>query len=106
MRLNPRYPPFYLWSLGHAYRLLGRSEEAITAMRNLVIQNPDHLMAHMLLAATYSEVGREEEARAEATEILRINPNYSLAIVQERVPYKDSALCDRQLTALRKAGLK
>src|SRR5712692_1224471 len=106
MRLNPRYPPYYLWSLGHAYRLLGRSEEAITALRNLVMQNPDHLTAHVLLAATYSEVGREEEARAEAAEILRINPNYSLALVQERVPYKDSALCDRQLTALRKAGLR
>jgi adenylate cyclase len=106
MRLNPRYPPSYVWSLGHAYRLLGRSEEAITALRNLVSQNPDHLTAHVLLAATYSEVGREEEARAEAAEILRINPNYSLALVQERVPYKDSALCDRQLAALRKAGLK
>jgi adenylate cyclase len=63
-------------------------------------------MAHVLLAATYSELEREDEARAEAAEILRINPHYSLAIVQERVPYKDSALRDRQLTALRKAGLR
>ncbi|HJY80672.1 MAG TPA: adenylate/guanylate cyclase domain-containing protein [Candidatus Binatia bacterium] len=106
MRLNPRYPPFYLWSLGHAYRLLGRLEEAITALRTLLSQNPDHLTAHILLAATYCELGREEEARAEATEILRINPNYSLTLVQERVPYKDSAPLDRQLTALRKTGLR
>jgi len=106
MRLNPRYPPSYLWSLGHAYRLLGRLEEATAALRKLVSQNPDHLTAHVLLAATYSELGREEEARAEAAEILRINPNYSLAIVQARLPYKDSALCERQLMAMRQAGLR
>jgi adenylate cyclase len=106
MRLNPQHPPYYLWSLGHAYRLLGRSGEAITALRKLIVQNPDHLTAHVLLAATYSEVGREEEARAEAAEILRINSNYSLTIVQERMPYKDSALLDRQVAALRKAGLR
>ncbi len=75
-------------------------------LQKLVSQNPDHLTAHVLLAATYSELGREEEARAEAAEILRISPNYSLAIVQERVPYKDSAPLDRQLAALRKAGLR
>ena len=106
MRLNPRYPPFYLWSLAHAYRLLGRSEEAITASRELIRRNPDHLTVHVLLAATYSELGREEEARAEAAEVLRINPNYSLTVVQEGMPYKDSAPLDRQLAALRKAGLK
>jgi adenylate cyclase len=106
MRLNPRYPPYYLWSLGHAYRLLGQSEEAIATLRNLVSQSSDLLTAHVLLAATYSELGREEEARAEAAEILRISPNYSLAVVQEGVPYKEPATIERQLAALRKAGLR
>jgi len=106
MRLNPLYPPFYLWSLGHTQRLLGRLEEAVTTLRKLATRNPDHLTAHVLLTATYSELGREEEARAEAAEILRITPNYSLAIVQERVPYKDATLLDRQLAAMRKAGLQ
>ncbi|MBI3796619.1 MAG: tetratricopeptide repeat protein [Deltaproteobacteria bacterium] len=106
MRLNPRYPPSYLWSLGHAYRLLGRSAEALTALQKLANQNPDHLTVHVLLAAIYSELGREKEARAEATEILRISPQYSLATVQERTPYKDPASIERQVAALRKAGLK
>ncbi len=29
MRLNPQYPFFYLWTLGHAYYLTGRTQEAI-----------------------------------------------------------------------------
>src|SRR5262245_5804838 len=106
MRLNPRYPPFYLWSLGHAYRLLGQPEEAIATLRNLVSQNAELLTAHVLLAATYSELGQEKEARTEAAEILRISPHYSLATVQGGVPYKDPATIERQVTALRKAGLK
>lgn len=106
MRLNPRYPAFYLWSLGHAYRLVGRFDEAITTLKRLVTRNPDHLTAHVLLATLYSDLGRDEEARAEAAEILRLSPQYSLAAVRQRIPYKDQAVLERQLAALRKAGLK
>ncbi|MBI3304501.1 MAG: tetratricopeptide repeat protein, partial [Deltaproteobacteria bacterium] len=106
MRLNPRYPPNYLWALGHAYHLLGQSEEAIATLRRIVIRNPDHLTAHVLLATIYSELGREEQARAEAAEILRISPNYSLEVVRQRTPYKDPAFLERQVAALRKAGLR
>ena len=34
--------------------------------------------AHIDLTATYSMMGREKEARAEAAEVLRINPKFSL----------------------------
>jgi adenylate cyclase len=106
MRLNPHYSPFYLWSLGHAYRLLGRLEEAAATLRRVVSRSPGHLTAHMLLASSYSELGWHEDARAEAAEILRISPNYSLAFVRERIPYKDPAVLERQLASLRQAGLQ
>jgi len=32
------------------------------------------------LAAVYSELGKDAEARAEAAEVLRINPQFSLEI--------------------------
>ena len=106
MRLNPRYPASYLWSLGHAYRLAGRYEEAIAALKRVLTRNPDHLTAHVLLAALYSGLGREAEARAEAAEILRVSPNYSLAVVRQRMPYQDPAELERILDGLRQAGLK
>jgi hypothetical protein len=59
-----------------------------------------------LLAAVYSELGRETEAQAEAAEVLRINPKFSLAVHKERIPIKDPAMLERQIAALRKAGLK
>jgi adenylate cyclase len=60
----------------------------------------------MGLTVVYSELGREEEARAEAAEILRLNPNFSLEALKQRLLYKDPAQSERVLAALRKAGLK
>jgi adenylate cyclase len=64
------------------------------------------LGAHLTLAAVYSELGREAEARAEAAEVLRLNPHFSLEVLRQRAPIKDPAIRERYLAALRKAGLK
>ena len=106
MRLNPRYEPKYLWALGHAHRLLGNNEEAISFFKRVVTRNPDHLVAHLMLAASYIETGQHDAAQTEAKEILRINPSYSLELAQQRTPYKDAEVIERQLESLRKAGLE
>jgi len=106
MRLNPHYPPFYIFQLGEAYRYMGRYEEAMAAYKKALTRNPDLLPAHFGLAVSYSELGREEEARAEAAEVLRLNPKYSLEVWRQTTPLKDPAVLERMLAALRKAGLK
>jgi len=106
MRLNTYYPDWYASNLGDAYSLLGRYEEALTAYRDALIRNPNLLLAHLGLASIYSELGREEEAWAEAAEVLRISPTFSLEVWKQRSPQKDPAILERQITALRKAGLK
>lgn len=106
MRLNPHYPASYLFLLGTEYRLMGRYEEAIAVLKKAITRNPDLLPAHINLAVVYSELGREEEARAESAAVLRINPKWSLEIWKQRQPYKDPAMLERVFTALRKAGLK
>ena len=40
MRLNPRYPPFYLYELGLAYRLTGQYAEAIAALKEVSAGTP------------------------------------------------------------------
>jgi len=54
-----------------------------------------------MLTVIYSMSGREEEARAEAAEVLRINPKFSLEKFRTKGAGKD-----RFIGALRKAGLK
>ncbi len=50
-------------------------------------------------------LGREEEARSAAAEVLRINPRFTLKAFAAHVPYRNNAYLDRDLTAFRKAGL-
>jgi hypothetical protein len=51
-------------------------------------------------------MGQEKEARAEAAEVLRVNPKFSLDSLAKMLPYKDQSQTDKIVNALRKAGLK
>ena len=106
LRLSPQLPPRSLPQLGHTYYLAGRAEEAIAALKKSLNGSPADLDAHLLLAAVYSELGREAEAQAEAAAVLQINPKWSLEVWKERVPYKEPAMLERVYSVLRKAGLK
>ena len=64
------------------------------------------MFAHIGLAASYIHVGQEEEAHAEAAEVLKIDPEFSLERYAKILPYKNKADTDRYVDALRKAGLK
>ena len=106
LRLKPNFVDDHFAGVGTAYYLSGRPEQAIALLKRHLTRYPNILSAHLTLAAVYSELGREAEARAEAIEVLRINPKFSLEVHRERVPIKDPAVLERHIAALRKAGLK
>jgi TolB-like protein/Flp pilus assembly protein TadD len=106
LRLKPQFADFHLAGVGTAYAVAGRYEEARALLQRYLSRYPNMLPAHLMLAAVYSELGKEAVARAEAAEVLRINPQFSLEVHKQRVPIKDPAVLERQLAALRKAGLK
>jgi len=106
LRRKPFVADQHLNSVGAAYYLAGRPEEAIAPLKRYLTRYPNILGPHLTLAAVYSELGKEAEARAEAAEVLRINPQFSLEVHKQRVPIKDPAVLERHLAALRKAGLK
>jgi adenylate cyclase len=106
LRLKPDLGDEYLAGVGAAYAVAGRYEEALVPLQRYLSRHPNFLPAHLTLAAVYSELGQVAEARAEAAEVLRLNPNFSLEVHRQRAPIKDPAVLERQLAALRKAGLK
>jgi adenylate cyclase len=63
------------------------------------------LPTHVRLAACYAALGREEEAHAEAAEVLRLNPKFSVKGQAKRIQTVDKAAKERYIDALRKAGL-
>ncbi|MBW2670163.1 MAG: tetratricopeptide repeat protein, partial [Deltaproteobacteria bacterium] len=101
IRLNPIPTNFYFYSLGISYAFIGKYDEAITWCEKAVLQEPDSLYARIMMTVVYSMSGRDEEARVQATEVLRINPKYS-----PKSFHKNKADTDRFLSALHKAGLK
>jgi TolB-like protein/Tfp pilus assembly protein PilF len=96
----------HLASVGTAYAVAGRYAEAQAPLQRYLSHYPNILYIHLMLAVVYSELGQAAEARAEAAEVLRLNPQFSLEIHRQRVPIKDPAMLERHLAALRKAGLK
>lgn len=51
-------------------------------------------------------MGQDKEARAEAEEVLRINPKFSVETYARSVSHKNQAKLDRYIEALRQAGLR
>jgi adenylate cyclase len=110
MRLCPYYPAFFLRTLFLSYFLAGRYEEALAASELMLARAHkgefSPLLAHTALAEAYIGLSQDQKARAHAEEVLKINPNFSLANYRKSMFYKDPAHLERHIDALRKAGLK
>ena len=101
MRLDPSRQDFYAYFIGQNYVDMGRYQEAIPLLKRHLAVFPDQPWAHVALIEAYSELGRDQEARAEAAELKRINPQFAYKDVN-----KDAARNARYEHDLRKAGLQ
>jgi serine/threonine protein kinase/tetratricopeptide (TPR) repeat protein len=107
LRLSPVPFAMTLSQLGAAYRNLGQYQEAIAVLKEMTRREPDAMFGHILLASTYMLASRETEAHAEAAEVLRINPNFSLERFAKGSPWRNQTdLMKYMIEPLRKAGLK
>jgi adenylate cyclase len=106
VRLNPIPPSYYFRGLAANYIIAGRYDEAIAMCKKGLNRAPNDILTHITLAAAFSQAGREDAARAETEEVLRINPKFSLENYTKRLPYKNQTDRDFFIEALRKAGLK
>jgi TolB-like protein/Tfp pilus assembly protein PilF len=106
MRLDPRNRDLYLFFQGKSYNQMGRYQEAIPMLKRHLARYPNNVGAHSHLVVDYTELGREDEARAEVAEVLRISPQFSLDVWMRMIPFKDPAWQKRYYADLRKAGVK
>jgi adenylate cyclase len=106
IRLNPFPPNWYFLGLGNVFFVMGRYEEAAEAYQRAIQRSPDFLLVRIGLAACCGALGREEDARAAATEVLRIDPKFTVERFAHGLLYKNQNDADRYVDALRKAGLK
>jgi adenylate cyclase len=105
MRLDPHYPDIVLHFLAQANFSLGKYEIAAHQLLDRIARNPSTDASRMLLASCYGHLGRAEDARAVWAELLKVNPDFSLAQRARVLPYKNPDDFQRILEGLAKAGL-
>jgi len=105
IRLNPLPLTSTLNFLAVAYRDSGQYEKAIETSKKALQQQPSYQFPYIHMTISYIRLGREEEARAAAAELLRVNPKFSLERYAKVLPFP-RPIADRVVEDLRKAGLK
>jgi adenylate cyclase len=106
IRLDPFHPYFAPLMAGEAFYMLGQYHEALHLLREAIGRTLNHQYGHAWLAATYAQLGQLASARAEAAEVLRINPKYTISETHRRISvFKRTEDTEHLVDGLRKAGL-
>jgi tetratricopeptide (TPR) repeat protein len=106
MRLNPIPPNFYFVHLGIAYRMMGQYYESLESYKKFYDRSPNNVIALIGMAAAYSLLGNNQEARTQAEEVMKVDPDFSLDDWIKRMPFKKQEDRDILYKALRATGLK
>src|SRR5215470_8574693 len=107
IRLDPLQPSMFAFTglMGFANYTLKRYGEAVRLLRECASRLPNLQWPHVWLAGAYSQSGQLEEARAEAADVLRINPDFTIESWKRLAVYKDPKDVEHHIDGLRKAGL-
>jgi adenylate cyclase len=105
MRLDPYYPPLVPGFLGFAHYFLKQYTKGLPLLNESTSRAPNQRGPHLWLAATYAQMGRLEEARFHAAEVLRILPEWTIGVGRRTNQFKFSEHAEHYVDGLRKAGL-
>jgi len=105
-RMSPVDPRDYFPLLGiaTAHFFAGRFEETVRLCERIVAQVPGHAIARRYLCAALAHGGGERAADAAARELLRMQPDYSLASAGAS-RFRHRWMLDLYVGGLRKAGV-
>ncbi len=113
IRLNPHFPPYYLYQLGLARFGTKRLDEAAMSLERALALNRDDYWSQRLLLATYGLLGRRADA-AKLLETIKENEKSGKFAVYDPLtvrastywyPFAERADVERFAEGLRKAGV-
>jgi tetratricopeptide (TPR) repeat protein len=84
----------------------GQYEEAEAAFKKILEKRPQHFRSYAWLAVIYNVLGRDDLARRQAEQALRINPAFCTEEWRkEFTPWKNREEVERILDIARKSGI-
>ncbi|OCO98818.1 adenylate cyclase [Ensifer sp. LC13] len=101
-RLNPYPASWYYLTLGQAQYAAGGYEAAVETLRK---DETYRTSSRRFLAASLAQLGRFDEARAEAELFLVANPHFTIRHWAAAEPFRDIAVLEHFVDGFRKAGL-
>ena len=107
LRLSPHDPVIWVFSTARAMTLLvsGRIEDAAESAAHAARQPTAEVTAHIILAAVFAHLDREEEGRRAFADALSLKPDIDAAYVGQIFPFEEPANLEFILAGLRRAGL-
>lgn len=105
MRINPRYPFWYLFMRGTARFCLADYQSAITDLETATERSPTALFPRRFLAATYARAGRIEDAEWQVEELHMAGFEGNIQSIVEALPIQDPECIKRYKEGLGKAGI-
>jgi adenylate cyclase len=102
MRLNPYHPERFWSHLGRACYCAEKYAEAVEAFLRIRRSDQTH---HAFLAAAFAQMGNTVAAAAHAAEVLKLEPQFSVAVYLATQRYQREVDRQRQEAGLLKAGL-
>ena len=85
MQVDPHHPTWYSTELGVAHFVARRYAEAVAAIRHRATRA---YFWQTYLAASYAQLGEEDAMRSAAAEIMRLRPNFSVAMYTSHKSFK------------------
>ena len=105
MRLCPVYPPWYAGDKAQSYLQLGELSQSLVWSKAAIDRSAGYIHAHLFRVIALAELGREEEAASAARHVMKLDPAFGAAAWAAGQPFRDPAMNERFLNALRSAGL-
>jgi adenylate cyclase len=105
MRLSPKHPWWVPYAYGVTLHLVGRKEEAVHSFKKAIDLNPKHVLPQAFLAAVYADLGRVDEAKATANEVMRLDPKFTATRLIESHTFHDPSRDARFMSLMHRAGL-
>ncbi len=105
MKLDPLYPPVYMYWLGKGYFFVGNYQESIDLVRAAAARLPSSLPPQVMLGAVAAKLGRMDEAKTAIAGALRLNPDLTITEHLKFMNLVKPEDAERFADGMRKAGL-